>query len=394
MAGNVPDWARKDYKKSSSQKISHGVQERPIFHGEHHDNPLTEEKKHTAAAFYADGGVVRGYADGMLVDSSGAAVRTSVGDPSSPLYIDPETRQLKREGIAAAQREYEESTKDMGALDKFVSGLKRTGRAFTSGNIDDPKSEAYWSSGAGRGQRERDKIRDAQAVEDGRANAGPREGDVDQWAAARKPMTTNAPSATTPVPVDTTVTEKPSSEYNAKKAAITGNGTDRLPRAEGGPRPMWGDSTEASVNQQGTRTNENQVSSSNANASNNKRKKSKKNKNSKSNEPTVPAVPADNNSRPSKPTPQSVDNDNRPSRTIPESAQNNRNQSNQSSQETNNQAMKAMSRQEKLDKAEALRQQYFIARNVYNKKSTPENKRKYEALRDAYRAIEAELRKK
>lgn len=119
MAGNVPDWLRGNHKKSGTAKVSHGVQSRPIFHGEHSDNPLSEEKQHTSAAFLADGG-------------------------------DPTEAELKQMGLDASNRE--------AAADKpgIVGGFRKLFSRFQEGNIDAPGSLAYERYGAGRGKREYD----------------------------------------------------------------------------------------------------------------------------------------------------------------------------------------------------------------------------------------------
>jgi hypothetical protein len=174
--GYSPDWQKQNYAKgASTQKVTQKgtIVRNELFHN----------------------------APSRLNLADGGSVRTSVDDPSSPLYIDPETRKLKQEGLAASRRDEAERTKDMGAFDKFVDGWKQLGRRFTEGNIDSDKSEAYYKYGAGRGQMERDKVRDAKAVEDGKANAGPREGDPDQWASGRSWATSRAADEVKPEPV-------------------------------------------------------------------------------------------------------------------------------------------------------------------------------------------------
>lgn len=126
MAGNVPDWLRTNHKKTSNSKVQTGVRSRPIFHGEHVDNPLLEEHEHTSAAFYSNGGKVR-LADG--------------GDPTEA--------QLKQMGMEASDRE-----RAAGGRPGFMEGIRNTIQRFQEGNIDAPGSLAYERYGAGRGRQE------------------------------------------------------------------------------------------------------------------------------------------------------------------------------------------------------------------------------------------------
>ena len=100
--------------------------------------------------------------------------------------------QLKKEGLEISNRENAERTKDMGAFEKFVDGFKNVASRFKDGNIDSKDSPAYYKYGAGRGQMERDKVRDAEAVKLGASNAGD---NTSEWDAGRKPMMGDAASA-------------------------------------------------------------------------------------------------------------------------------------------------------------------------------------------------------
>lgn len=124
--------------------------------------------------------------------------------------------QLKKEGLEASRRENADRTKDMGGLEKFVDGFKQLGRRLTEGNVDSKNSEAYYKYGAGRGQIERDKVRDAKAVEDGRANAGPRDGDADQWASGRSWATSKPADVDTTTSTATPVVETKQPEVEVK----------------------------------------------------------------------------------------------------------------------------------------------------------------------------------
>lgn len=129
MGGYVPEWARGSHKKSGSSKVEHGKREMPGFHADQKGHPLTEKAPHTAAAYFADGGMVY-MADGR----------------------DPTEAELKQMGLDASNRERENA--DANNRPGIVEGFKRLASRFSEGNIDDPNSLAYERYGAGRGRRE------------------------------------------------------------------------------------------------------------------------------------------------------------------------------------------------------------------------------------------------
>jgi hypothetical protein len=75
--------------------------------------------------------------------------------PAVRKFADGGEAALKAEGLAADDAD--RARRDEGKSDwaKFKQGWKDLGTRFTEGNIDDPSSKAYWKSGAGRGQNER-----------------------------------------------------------------------------------------------------------------------------------------------------------------------------------------------------------------------------------------------
>lgn len=126
MAGYVPDWLRDSHKKTGKEKVEHGKRSMPSFHADQKGHPLTEKAPHTAAAYFADGGMVY-MADGR----------------------DPTEAELKQMGLDASNREREAAGKP-----GVVEGFKNLVSRFKEGNIDDPNSLAYERYGAGRGRRE------------------------------------------------------------------------------------------------------------------------------------------------------------------------------------------------------------------------------------------------
>lgn len=129
MAGYVPDWLRDSHKKTGKEKVEHGKRSMPGFHADQKGHPLTEKAPHTAAAYFADGGMVY-MADGR----------------------DPTEAELKQMGLDASNRERENA--DANNRPGIVEGFKRLASRFSEGNIDDPNSLAYERYGAGRGRRE------------------------------------------------------------------------------------------------------------------------------------------------------------------------------------------------------------------------------------------------
>jgi len=200
MAGNVPDWARSNHKKSPTSKMTHGIQSRPIFHGEHSDSPLKEMHMHTEAAFLADGGM-------------------------------PSEEKLKEMGLAASNAE-----RDAAGRPGIVEGFKNLIGRFKEGNIDDPNSLAYERYGAGRGRREYEDQKafaeNAKMQGDGMRNAG--------MVMRGDKMKTDA-SPVMPEVETKDISPKPSAEYkmdmdSMKRSAMSGG--DNLPQAESAPRPM------------------------------------------------------------------------------------------------------------------------------------------------------------
>lgn len=183
--GYSPDWQKQSYAKSgSTQKVTQK------------GNVVRNELFHNAPSRL-------GLADG--------------GDVTE--------EQLKKEGLAASNAERESSMAGKSGLEKLTSGFGSLWDRLKAGNVDDKNSDAYYKYGAGRGQIERDKVRDAKAIEDGKANAGPREGDPDQWSSARKPMMGDAASearVSTPEPKSEPV--KPSTESKPEPAKYPTDG--------------------------------------------------------------------------------------------------------------------------------------------------------------------------
>lgn len=126
MAGYVPDWLRDSHKKTGKEKVEHGKRSMPSFHANQKGHPLTEKVPHTAAAYFADGGMVY-MADGR----------------------DPTEAELKQMGLDASNREREAA-----GSPGIVGGFRNLIERFKEGNIDDPNSLAYERYGAGRGRRE------------------------------------------------------------------------------------------------------------------------------------------------------------------------------------------------------------------------------------------------
>jgi len=337
---------------------------------------------------------------------------------SSPVKLadggGPTEAELKRMGLEASNRYAEiEKSQEQGFLDKVKGVGGRFFDRLTAGNIDAPGSRAYEQYGAGLGKKEyeAEQARKQSVVDTERARKeyvpetaaeiSARMGKVPAPGSAvdSKPVTsTTEPATTTVTPVKTdsdwetlqrSSENKPVDNTNANKP----NGVFSNPTKYIGGRT---DNQPSKVEEKPAQTTTRKVVK--------KRKASANNSSNQSSSPptkelaiassipyesqdsrqqkAVASAPSNNNNLASRPYP----TDARPTSQF---------ESNSTRVEAKAEKNKpSEDRKAKFDQAEALRQKYLIARNVYNKSKTAENKKKYEDLRDQYRAIDAELRKK
>ncbi len=355
---------------------------------------------------------------------------------SSPVKLadggDPTEAELKRMGLEASNRYAEiEKSQEQGFLDRLKGEGRRLFDRIAAGNIDAPGSRAYEQYGAGLGRKEYEanQAREQSIADTERARKeykpetaseiASRMGRVEGLSSSAKPAQ-DTPQANT------------STDTNTNKE-ITAADWDAFVQQEDARAKTTTTATNNN-NQTQTNTNSNTSTNTSTNTNNNtaassdnkksRKRNTRKSKSSSSNQlpdrlaitTAIPSMsqqdrqqqadrnaPANNSSLSSRRGARGGDNENRPSKQYPINVQTN-SQSQNAATETGsrqtttttqqNSKSAAEARKAKLDQAEALRQQYFIARNVYNKYKTEANKKKYQDLLDQYRAIEAELRKK
>jgi hypothetical protein len=236
-----------------------------------------------------------------------------------------EVRELKREGLAASERDRQARLEGKTGAGRFTEGLSLFWDRIKAGNIDEPGSLAYKQAGAGRGRMERE---NAAWKEWADKNAGKvQTGDnTAEWESGRGPMKKKDLQQDT--------TSKPSREYageysdidTMKKRAIIM--PELLPKADENakPNPMGGNpvidegSSKASTRKASRSANRRSkagVANQPSNAISSNRKIVNRSRNPNVKTVSAPSVPADNDSLKSRPGARGGNNDERKSIPIP-----------------------------------------------------------------------------